>query len=157
MNTTKAIGLEPRTGGVLIEHDAIPTFQAQPVQEEPGVSIRDYLDLLWESRKTLAVAVGAFVATALLYLLLVPPTYKADALLRIDKNKALLTATLRSEGNKAPAEAENPRAQREAEILRSRSVLGKVVQSLNLAVEVQPVYFPLIRCSKPCCSVSWSV
>lgn len=144
MNTTKAISLEPRAGGLLIEHDVIPTLQAHPVQEETGVSIRDYLDILWEGRKTLAIAIGAFVGAALLYLLLAPPTYKADALLRIDKNKALLTASLRSEGNKAPAEADNPRAQREVEILRSRSVLGKVVQGLDLAVEVEPIYFPLI-------------
>ncbi|QSA98579.1 polysaccharide biosynthesis tyrosine autokinase [Methylococcus sp. EFPC2] len=141
MNSPKAISLEPRNSGLLIEHDVIP---AQVVRDEPGVSIRDYLDLLWEGRRTLGLAAGTFAGTALLYLLLAPPTYKADALLRIDKNKALLTAPLRSENNKAPAEAENPRAAREAEILRSRSVLGKVVQSLNLSVEAEPVHFPLL-------------
>ncbi|NJD06239.1 MAG: capsular biosynthesis protein, partial [Methylococcaceae bacterium] len=114
------------------------------VSDEPGVSLRDYLDLLWEGRRTLAIGAGGMLALAVLYLMLATPTFKADALVRIDKNKALLTANLRSDSSKAPAEAENPRAQREAEILRSRSVLGKVVQSLNLAVEIEPVYFPLI-------------
>lgn len=143
MNTSKAVSLEPRSG-VLIDHGAIPPGYTQPVEEEPGISLRDYVDLLWEGRKTLALSVGGFLGAALAYLLLAPPTYKADALLRIDKNKALLTAPLRSENNRAPAEAENPRAQREAEILRSRSVLGKVVDSLDLAVQAEPVYFPLI-------------
>ncbi len=112
--------------------------------EEQGVSLRDYADLLIEGRGTILKALGSCLALAALYLLLAPPTYKADALLRIDKNKALLNAPLRSEANKAPAEAENPRAQREVEIMRSRLVLGKVVADLNLGVEVEPVYFPLI-------------
>ena len=80
----------------------------------------------------------------MVYLVLAPRTYKADALLRIDKNKALLAAPLRSEANGAPTEAESPRAQREVEILRSRSVLGKVVEDLNLMVEYSPYYFPII-------------
>lgn len=144
INPLKAMSIEHRSGSLLIEHEAVSTLNAKPIPMETGVSIRDYLDLLWEGRMTLLVAVGSFVVTALIYLLLASPTYKADALLRIDKNKALLTAPLRSESNKAPAEAENPRAQREVEILHSRSVLGKVVQGLNLGVEVEPIYFPLI-------------
>jgi tyrosine-protein kinase Etk/Wzc len=112
--------------------------------EENGVSIRDYVDLLIEGRRTILAALLSCLTAAGLYLVLAPPTYKADALLRIDKNKALLTAPLRSEENKSPAEAESPRAQREVEILNSRSVLGKVVTDLSLMVEISPVYFPLI-------------
>ncbi|WP_084162289.1 polysaccharide biosynthesis tyrosine autokinase [Methylocaldum szegediense] len=112
--------------------------------EEPGVSIRDYVDLLLEGKKTILLTLTAVLTVTVVYLIFAPRTYKADALLRIDKNKALLTAPLRSEASKYPAEAENPRAQREVEILRSRSVLGKVVDGLNLAVEVSPRYFPLI-------------
>lgn len=111
---------------------------------EPSVSIRDYLDLLIEGRRVIALVLAAVLLATGIYLVLAPRTYKADALLRIDKNKALLSATLHSETNSAPAEAESPRAQREVEILRSRSVLGKVVDNLNLVVEVAPHYFPLI-------------
>lgn len=130
---------------MLIENDVpmLPTPNPA-VLEEHGVSIRDYADMLVEGRRTLLVALLSCLAVAGLYLVLAPPTYKADALLRIDKNKALLTAPLRSEENKSPAEAESPRAQREVEILNSRSVLGKVVTDLSLTVEVSPVYFPLI-------------
>jgi tyrosine-protein kinase Etk/Wzc len=112
--------------------------------EEQGVSLRDCADLLSEGRKTIFTALGWCLGLAALYLVLSPPTYKADALLRIDKNKALLTAPLRSETSKSPAEAENPRAQREVEIMRSRLVLGKVVSDLNLGVEAEPAYFPVI-------------
>ena len=111
---------------------------------EQGVSIRDYVDLLIEGKKTVLSVVITVLMVTVFYLLLAPRTYKADALLRIDKNKALLAAPLRSEANQSPTEAESPRAQREVEILRSRSVLGKVVEDLNLVVEYAPAYFPLI-------------
>lgn len=111
---------------------------------EQGVSIRDLVDLLFEGRKIILSVLTAVLLVTVVYLLLAPRTYKADALLRIDKNKALLAAPLHSEANQSPTEAESPRAQREVEILRSRSVLGKVVEDLNLVVETSPYYFPVI-------------
>ncbi len=112
--------------------------------EEHGVSIRDYVDLLIEGRKTILLTLLSILLVTVVYLVLAPRTYKADALLRIDKNKALLAAPLRSEANGASTEADSPRAQREVEILRSRSVLGKVVDDLDLMVEYSPYYFPVI-------------
>lgn len=112
--------------------------------QEHSVSIRDYLDLLIEGKKTIVWTLAAVLSVTVVYLVLAPRTYKADALLRIDKNKALLAANLHGDKNTTPAEAENPRAQREVEILRSRSVLGKVVDDLNLTIETFPNYFPII-------------
>ncbi|HEY8098005.1 MAG TPA: polysaccharide biosynthesis tyrosine autokinase [Methylobacter sp.] len=124
------------------------TLQLPPLNpsriEEQGVSIRDYVDLLIEGRKIILITLLSVLLVAVVYLVFAPRTYKADALLRIDKNKALLSAPLRNEANKASTEADNPRAQREVEILRSRSVLGKVVEDLNLMVEYTPNYFPVI-------------
>lgn len=124
------------------------TIQLPPMNpsriEEHGVSIRDTIDLLIEGRKIILMVLSAVLLITAAYLVLAPRTYKADALLRIDKNKALLAAPLRSEANGASTEADNPRAQREVEILRSRSVLGKVVDDLNLMVEYSPYYFPVI-------------
>ncbi len=124
------------------------TTQFQPVNphriEEHGVSIRDYVDLLIEGKKTILLTLVSVLLITSIYLVLAPRTFKADALLRIDKNKALLAAPLRSESNGASAETDNPRAQREVEILRSRSVLGKVVDDLNLMVEYSAYYFPVI-------------
>ena len=112
--------------------------------EEHGVSIRDYVDLLIEGKKTILMVLLSVLLITVVYLVLAPRTYKADAMLRIDRNKALLAATLRTEASQSSTETESPRAQREVEILRSRSVLGKVVDDLNLMVEYSPNYFPLI-------------
>ncbi|MEI6335369.1 MAG: polysaccharide biosynthesis tyrosine autokinase [Methylococcaceae bacterium] len=128
------------------QHEAIA--QLPPLNpsriEEQGVSIRDMVDLLIEGRKIILLTLLSVLLVTVIYLVLAPRTYKADALLRIDKNKALLSAPLHSEANSATTEAESPRAQREVEIMRSRSVLGKVVEDLNLMVESAPVYFPVI-------------
>lgn len=115
-----------------------------PMLAEYSVGIRDYVDLLLEGKAVIFKTVSLVLLLTVVYLVLAPRTYKADTLLRIDKNKALLAAPLRSEANSAPAEAESPRAQREVEILRSRSVLGKVVEDLDLVVESSPSYFPVI-------------
>ncbi|MGZ4989633.1 MAG: polysaccharide biosynthesis tyrosine autokinase [Methylobacter sp.] len=124
------------------------TIQLPPLNrsriEEHGVSIRDTIDLLIEGRKIILTTLLTVLLVTTAYLVFAPRTYKADALLRIDRNKALLAAPLRSEANGAATEADNPRAQREVEILRSRSVLGKVVDDLNLMVESSPYYFPVI-------------
>ncbi len=77
------------------------------------------------------------------YLFAVPPTYKADSLLRVDKNKGFLNDPLRREPRDAD-DSSNPRAQREGEILRSRSVLSKAVDNLDLPVEAAPHYFPFV-------------
>ncbi|MDD5580008.1 MAG: polysaccharide biosynthesis tyrosine autokinase [Methylobacter sp.] len=128
------------------QNEATPLFPPLNFSriEEHGVSIRDTIDLVIEGRKIILLTLLSVLLAAVVYLVLAPRTYQADALLRIDKNKALLAAPLRSEANGATTEADNPRAQREVEILRSRSVLGKVVDDLNLTVEYSPYYFPVI-------------
>ena len=113
------------------QNEAIPILEPLHASriEENGFSIRDYVDLLLEGKKTILLSLFSVLLVTCIYLVLAPRTYKADALLRIDKNKALLSAPLRSQTNNSPTEAENPRAQREVEILRSRSVLGKCEKS----------------------------
>ena len=119
-----------------------PLLTSRIIEQE--ISIRDYVDMLIEGKKVVLSVLFFVLALTIIYLALAPRTYKADALLRIDRNKALLAATLRNEANSSSPEAEIPRAQREVEILRSRSVLGKVVDNLNLTVEHEPYYFPII-------------
>ena len=128
------------------QNEAIPVMPPSnpAMMQEHSVSIRDYVDLLVEGKKTILSVLALVLTVTVIYLVLAPRTYKADALLRIDKNKALLAANLHGDNNATPAEAESPRAQREVEILRSRSVLGKVVEDLNLTVETTPHYFPII-------------
>lgn len=111
-------------------------------REDDGVNIAECLDTLARGKLIIVSALLSVMVLAGLYVLLTPPIYQADALLRVDNNQAFLNNPLR--GAPPTGEVENPRAQKEVEILRSRSVLGKVVADLELATKVSPEYFPLI-------------
>ena len=106
--------------------------------EEP--TLADYLDVLRSSRWLIAAVAAAALALGGLYLLLAPPTYRADVLIQVEeKSKGLggmdELSNLRSE--KTPAETE-------MEILRSRMLAGAVVDQLGLDREAFPRRFPLI-------------
>ena len=109
-----------------------------------GSGIKDYVELLIKGKKTILLTLTVVLIVMIGYLILAPRTYKAATQFRIDKSKALLMANGWGDSNKSPSEAQNLYAQREVEILRTRSVLGKIVEDLNLMIDVSPVYFPII-------------
>ena len=67
-----------------------------------------------------------------------PPVYSTDAMVQVEEGKSAASAALMGElkdisgglGQKSPADAE-------IEILNSRLVLGKVIQNLNLNIQIQ--------------------
>ena len=110
---------------------------------EDGVNVGEQLAMIADGKYLIAGIWSIVMALAGSYLFVVPPTYKADSLLRVDKNKGFLNDPLRREPRDAD-DSGNPRAQREGEILRSRSVLSKAVDNLDLPVEAAPHYFPFV-------------
>lgn len=87
--------------------------------------------------------VGAVIAAGLLgalYCVITPPVYQANALLQIESQKSdifggsELSLLLGSSSSSAA----------EIEIIKSRSILAKAIQSLGLDVDIEPVRFPLI-------------
>ena len=86
---------------------------------------------------TLAVAIGVFVA------LVSTPIYRADALLQVEdksKMKGGIAALADVEG----VLGDSTSVAAELEILRSRMILGRVVERLNLTVVARPDYAPII-------------
>ncbi|MDQ3583941.1 MAG: Wzz/FepE/Etk N-terminal domain-containing protein, partial [Pseudomonadota bacterium] len=110
---------------------------------EDGVNVGEQLAMIADGKYLIAGIWSVVMILAGSYLFAVPPTYKADSLLRVDKNKGFLNDPLRREPRDAD-DSSNPRAQREGEILRSRSVLSKAVDNLDLPVEAAPHYFPFV-------------
>jgi tyrosine-protein kinase Etk/Wzc len=110
--------------------------------DDDGAGIREYFELLYQGRWVIFLITLFAILLAGIYVFLAPPVYKADALLRIDKNKAFLNDPLRGAGRSE--DGESPRAHREVEILHSRLVLGQVVDNLHLAISAAPKYFPYI-------------
>lgn len=86
---------------------------------------------------TLVVAIGVFVA------LVSTPIYRADALLQVEdksKMKGGIAALRDVEG----VLGDNSSVAAELEILRSRMILARVVERLNLSVVARPDYAPII-------------
>ncbi len=114
-----------------------------PLPPEPAgdeVSLREYLDVVVQGRWIIAAAVGAALAVGVAYAVLASPVYRSDALVQVEdrKNGKGLLGDLGMMFNDAsPAETE-------IEILRSRAILGQVVDELKLDVVAKPRRFPIV-------------
>jgi tyrosine-protein kinase Etk/Wzc len=109
----------------------------EPEGEEP--SLREYLAVIAGERWLVATVAAVALAAGAAYAWLATPIYRADLLVQVeDKKKGGALGELSalfSEGS--PAETE-------VEILRSRTIVGGVVDALKLEIEAEPRRFPII-------------
>jgi len=110
---------------------------ASPSEEEP--TLGDYLATVSDGRWLIIGSLAAALAAALLYLVLAAPVFRSDVVLQVeDRAKGLAgLQDLDFLSDKTQAEAE-------VEILRSRSLVGAVVDQLSLAIEARPRTFPFL-------------
>jgi tyrosine-protein kinase Etk/Wzc len=139
--------MTPRRPDVVLEvvdGSAPPVLTPAPLPpaEPPGdeVSLAEYLDVLVTGRWILAAAVGLAFAIGGAYAFLATPVYRSDALVQVEDPKA----TKGFLGDLSDAFGESSPAETEIEILRSRSIVGAVVDELNLVTEAEPRRFPLV-------------
>src|SRR5438067_1971108 len=106
-------------------------------ESEPGLA-----DYIWTILEHRTLVIAATIATLMLgaaYIFVVPPTYHSDVLIQVEdktKNLSGLDDLQSMFSDKTPADTE-------IEIIRSRSLVGSVVDELNLSVEAQPRTFPI--------------
>lgn len=104
------------------------------------LDLRKLLDTLWSGRWIVAAAVLIALLLAGLYLIAARPVFVADGLLQVEEDKSAMGGT--SEGLSALFGGVVKTAA-ELEILKSRMVLGKVIDELRLEIVAEPRYFPL--------------
>jgi tyrosine-protein kinase Etk/Wzc len=112
--------------------------------EEPTLS--DYLHVVRERAWAVAGIAFACVAAALVYLLLATPQYQSNTLIQVEAKSgeaAGLGDLLGGRGDNHTALGE-PESGAEIEILRSRMLLGAVVEELGLDREAYPRRLPVI-------------
>lgn len=105
-----------------------------------GVSLADYVRTVLHHRGFVATFTSIAVLLAGAYALLASPVFRADALLQIEPR----TKGFAGMEDFSSALSDKHQADTEIEILRSRTVLGSVVDRLNLTFEVAPRTFPVV-------------
>lgn len=110
--------------------------------EEPPVNFRLYFNMVYDNRWLIGIITALLTVSALIYSLLAKPVYEANLMIHVEEESPNASKNILSE---ASSLFETKKAAiAEMELLRSRMVIARAVDNLQLYVEVQPVYFPII-------------
>ena len=104
------------------------------------IDLMGLLGTLLDHKWLIAGVTGAFMVAGVAYALLATPVYQANALIQVEakKNDPLGFSDIGSMLGK-----ESPSAT-EIELIKSRTNIGAAIDNLQLDIEVEPNYFPLI-------------
>jgi tyrosine-protein kinase Etk/Wzc len=109
--------------------------------DEPAVDIKGYFNTLYDSRWLIGGVTALITLLAVLYALVAKPVYEANLMIHVEEespnaSKNILTdASSLFETKKA--------AIAEMELLRSRMVVSRAVDNLQLYIQVEPKYLPV--------------
>lgn len=106
---------------------------SQPNNTEDTIDLRELFFSLIAQWKLILICVMLGVACAFLYLRITPNTYAVNALVQVEEKKGASAALL---GDLSDMMNQKSPAQAEIEILKSRLVLGSVIEQLHLDVLV---------------------
>ena len=118
----------------------IHMYQPTPDIEEDEINLGDLIGVLIENRWLIILITLAAMFFGVYKAFTATPIYRADGLLQIEEKSSGLGANL----DIATMLEQPSSVGAEIEILRSRSVLGAVVDNLQLDIGVWPEYSPLI-------------
>ncbi|AOY98918.1 tyrosine protein kinase [Cupriavidus sp. USMAHM13] len=117
----------------------IPVGAQQPPDGE--IDLVKYLDVLVASRWLIAAISLSVMLLGAAYAFLARPVYQADILVQVEDTPGDAKSLL---GDVSSLFDVKTQAAAEIEILRSRMVVGKAVENLQLYIDARPKYFPLI-------------
>ncbi|NWK58635.1 polysaccharide biosynthesis tyrosine autokinase [Acinetobacter sp. SwsAc2] len=106
---------------------------SQNTNTEDTIDLKELFFSLIAQWKLIALCVILSLVCALLYLRTTPNTYQVDALVQVEENKGASAALL---GDLSDMIEQKSPAQAEIEILKSRLVLGTVIDRLNLNIRI---------------------
>lgn len=102
---------------------------SQTANTEDTIDLKELFFSLIAQWKLITICILLSLIAALLYLRITPDTYNVDALVQVEDNKGASAALL---GDLSDMIEQKSPAQAEIEILKSRLVLGSVINQLNL-------------------------
>ncbi|MFL6709747.1 MAG: polysaccharide biosynthesis tyrosine autokinase [Massilia sp.] len=110
--------------------------------DEPAVNFKSYFNTLYDSRWLIGSITTLLTVGALLYALVAKPVYEANLMIHVEEESPNASKNILSE---ASSLFETKKAAiAEMELLRSRMVISRAVDNLQLYIDVQPKFFPVI-------------
>ena len=106
---------------------------SQTANTEDTIDLKELFFSLIAQWKMITLCILLSIVCALLYLRTTPDTYAVDALVQVEDSKGASAALL---GDLSSMIEQKSPAQAEIEILKSRLVLGSVIDHLNLNIRV---------------------
>lgn len=129
MSATQQTGLQPA---------------AQSLSQQAGgddeIDLMALIGILLDYKWLVIACTLVFAILGTVYAILAAPVYQADAVIQIEGKKAGLPGL----EDLAQLTGKDPEAVTEIELLKSRWVIGRAVDSKHLDVSADPRYFPLI-------------
>ncbi len=121
----------------MIEKNRVSNFGNDKSDE---IDLRRLLGELIDGRWLIIGVTTSFLTFGILYCLFSTPIYRADAMVQVEQNvgNSLLNNINQMLPNSQPESAP------EIELLKSRMILSKTVEDLNLRTIVDEVYFPVL-------------
>ncbi len=113
--------------------------RAPDMADEAPVDVKSHLFTLWESRRLIGAVTGVVTLIALSYALVATPVYEANLMIHVEEESPNASKNILSE---ASSLFETKKAAiAEMELLRSRMVISRAVDNLQLYIEAHPKYF----------------
>jgi tyrosine-protein kinase Etk/Wzc len=113
---------------------------AVPMENEDELDLGQLFSIIWAGRWIIVLATIIASTIGLAYLVACQPIYEANGLVQVEQDGKSMSSAMSDMASLfgAPMETEA-----EIQILKSRMVLNKVIDNLNLLVKAEPKYFPI--------------
>lgn len=108
--------------------------------QDSRIDLATILRTLFDHKGLIIMIVGLFVLVGVAYAVLSTPIYQANAMIQIEPKKIGIEGTPEVSGKPMSVS----QATTEIELIKSRAVLGKVVEDLKLNIVQRPKLFPVI-------------
>ncbi len=125
-----------------MDYSRYPQQPVSPDSDLQGMTLNEFLSILLASRWIIVSAVSLFSLAGLIYLLLAEPIYRSDALLKVEQSAG--AKALGSDSSNLSGNFEDSTISTEIALVKSRKILGEVVDNFDLDVRVIPESAPYI-------------
>jgi len=122
-----------------VPFDPRPSLNAA---DDPTADLKGHFNTLYDNRWLIGGITALITLIAVLYALVAKPVYEANLMIHVEEESPNASKNILSE---ASSLFETKKAAiAEMELLRSRMVVSQAVDNLQLYIEVQPKYFPVV-------------